>query len=123
MPAQVLVGDDHAPSSELISEILRSSGFEAISRTSRVEAAELLTKEKFHAVFLEMRMPPPDGLELARQVRASRVNASAVIIMITAKNRFSERFGRNKRTSICFISFSSTTSRGRDPGAPNDFCF
>jgi two-component system, OmpR family, response regulator len=85
VPAQVLVVDDHAPSSELISEILRSSGFEAISLTSSAEAAERLTKEKFHAVFLDMRMPPPDGLELARQVRASRINASAVIVMITGE--------------------------------------
>jgi CheY-like chemotaxis protein len=85
VPAQLLVVDDHAPSSELISEILRSSGFEAISLTSSAEAAERLTKEKFHAVFLDMRMPPPDGLELARQVRASRINASTVIIMITGE--------------------------------------
>jgi CheY-like chemotaxis protein len=85
VPGQVLVVDDHAPSSELISEILRSSGFEAISLTSSAEAAERLTKEKFHAIFLDMRMPPPDGIELARQVRASRVNASTVIIMITGE--------------------------------------
>src|ERR1700756_4878366 len=83
--AQILVVDDHAPSSELISEILRSSGFEAISLTSSAEAAERLTKEKFHAVFLAMRMPPPDGLELARQIRASRTNGSAVILMITGE--------------------------------------
>jgi CheY-like chemotaxis protein len=85
VPAQVLVVDDDAPSSELISEILRSSGFEAISLTSSAEVAERLTKEKFHAIFLDMHMPPPDGLELARQIRASRVNASTVIVMITGE--------------------------------------
>jgi CheY-like chemotaxis protein len=83
--AQILVVDDHEPSCELISEILRSAGFEADSLTSSAEAAERLAKEKFHAVFLDMRMPPPDGLELARTVRASRVNASAVIVMITGE--------------------------------------
>jgi len=83
--AQILVVDDHAPSSELIAEILEASGFQAISLTSSAEAAERLTKEKFHAVFLDMRMPPPDGLELARQIRTSRTNASAVIVMITGE--------------------------------------
>jgi len=34
---------------------------------------------------LDMRMPPPDGVELARQIRASRVNASTVIVMITGE--------------------------------------
>jgi CheY-like chemotaxis protein len=85
MRAQILVVDDHAPSCELIAEILRSAGFEANPLTSSREAAELLAKEKFHAVFLDMRMPPPDGLELARQVRGSRMNASTVIIMITGE--------------------------------------
>jgi response regulator RpfG family c-di-GMP phosphodiesterase len=32
-----------------------------------------------------MRMPPPDGTELARLIRASRVNASSVIVMITGE--------------------------------------
>src|SRR6266851_7713667 len=85
MPARVLVVDDHAPSCELIAEILRSAGFDASSLTNSREAAERLTNEKFHAVFLDMRMPPPDGLELARQIRGSRINASTVIIMITGE--------------------------------------
>ena len=83
--ARILVVDDHAPSCELISEILRSADFEATSLTSSAEAAERLAKEKFHAVFLDMRMPPPDGLELARHVRTSRVNASTIIVMITGE--------------------------------------
>ena len=85
LPAQILVVDDHAPSCELISEILRSAGFEANSLSSSAEAAERLTREKFHAVFLDMRMPPPDGLELARHVRNSHINASTVIVMITGE--------------------------------------
>jgi CheY-like chemotaxis protein len=83
--AQILVVDDDAPSCELICEILRSADFEAFPLTNSAEAAERLTKEKFHAVFLDMRMPPPDGLELARHVRASPMNASTVIVMITGE--------------------------------------
>ena len=86
MPAQILVVDDDPVSCELIAELLRSAGFEVSSLTSSAEAAERLSDEKFHAVFLDMRMPPPDGLELARHVRQSRINAPAVIIMITGEN-------------------------------------
>jgi CheY-like chemotaxis protein len=84
--AQILVVDDDAVSCELISELLRTAGFEASSLTSSAAAAERLSDEKFHAVFLDMRMPPPDGLELARHARNSRINASAVIVMITGEN-------------------------------------
>jgi CheY-like chemotaxis protein len=85
VPAQVLVVDDDPLTCELICEILRSTGMEANSVTDSAEAAERLRREKYHAVFLDMRMPPPDGVELARRVRASRVNASTVIVMITGE--------------------------------------
>lgn len=85
MPAKVLVVDDDPLSGELICEILRSAGMDASYLTSSTEAAGLLKREKYHAVFLDMRMPPPDGVELASQIRASRVNASTVIVMITGE--------------------------------------
>lgn len=85
MPAQILVVDDDPLTCELICEILRSAGMEANSVTDSAVAAERLRQEKFHAVFLDMRMPPPNGIELARQVRFSRVNASTVIVMISGE--------------------------------------
>ncbi len=85
MPARVLVVDDDPLAGELICEILRSAGMDASFITDSTEAAELLKREKYHAVFLDMRMPPPDGVEVARQIRASRVNASTVIVMITGE--------------------------------------
>src|SRR5207245_9314459 len=85
LPARILVVDDHAPTCELISEILCSAGMDADSATNSVEAVARLGREKFHAVFLDMHMPPPDGIELAQQVRASPVNASTVIVMITGE--------------------------------------
>jgi len=85
LPARVLVVDDDPLSGELICEILRSAGMDASFLTSSAEAAGLLNREKYHAVFLDMRMPPPDGVELAHQIRASRVDASTVIVMITGE--------------------------------------
>src|SRR6266481_4483362 len=80
LPARILVVDDDPLTGELICEILRSAGMDASFLTSSAEAAERLKREKYHAVFLDMRMPAPDGAELARQVRASRV-----IVMITGE--------------------------------------
>jgi DNA-binding response OmpR family regulator len=85
LPARILVVDDDPLTGELICEILRSAGMDASFLTSSAAAAGLLKREKYHAVFLDMRMPPPDGVELARQIRASRVNASTVIVMITGE--------------------------------------
>lgn len=91
LPAQILVVDDDPLTCELICEILRSAGMEANSVTDSAQAAERLRRERFHAVFLDMRMPAPDGTELARQIRASPANASTVIVMIT---------GEEERTAV-----------------------
>ena len=85
MPARVLVVDDDALTCELIREILCSAGMEAASLTDSTEAAARLRADKFHAIFLDVHMPPPDGIELARQIRASRTNATSVIVMITGE--------------------------------------
>jgi CheY-like chemotaxis protein len=83
--ARILVVDDDPLTSELICEILLSAGMRADCVTDSAAAAERLGQEKYHAVFLDMHMPPPDGLDLARQVRASSLNASTVIVMITGE--------------------------------------
>ncbi len=62
MSAKVLVVDDDALNCELIRAILCSVGMDADSVTNSAEAAARLGREKFHAVFLDMRMPPPDGI-------------------------------------------------------------
>jgi len=85
LPARILVVDDDPLTAELICEILLSASIDASFLTSSSEAAERLKREKYHAVFLDMRMPAPDGAELARQIRASRDNASTVIVMITGE--------------------------------------
>jgi CheY-like chemotaxis protein len=76
LPARILVVDDDPLNAELICEILRSAGMDASFLTSSTEAAARLKREKYHAVFLDMRMPTPDGAELARQIRVSHVNSS-----------------------------------------------
>jgi chemotaxis response regulator CheB len=75
LPRRVLVVDDDPLTCELVREILHSAGMEASSLTNSAQAAERVTREKYHAVFVDMRMPAPDGVELARHIRASRVNA------------------------------------------------
>jgi CheY-like chemotaxis protein len=85
VPAQVLVVDDDALSCELLREILSSAGMEAVSLTDSTEAASRLRTDKFHAIFLDLRMPAPDGIALARQIRASQINATSVIVMITGE--------------------------------------
>ena len=59
MPAQILVVDDDPLTCELICEILRSAGMDAVSLTDSTEPASRLRTEKFHAIFLDVRIANP----------------------------------------------------------------
>jgi two-component system response regulator ResD len=83
VPTRVCVVDDDPNMCELIAEMLRSAELESVSLTDSREAARLLAKEKFDAIFLDVRMPAPDGIELTRQIRASGMNQSTTIVVIT----------------------------------------
>lgn len=83
MPSKVLVVDDDPVVCELIQEVLTSAELEAHSMTDSAQAAARLREEKFDAVFFDLRMPPPDGIELARQMRTSGINQATPIVMIT----------------------------------------
>jgi CheY-like chemotaxis protein len=83
---RVLVVDDDPLTCELIQEGLSSAAIEAHAFTDSRQAATRLKESRFDAAFLDVRMPQPDGLELARQIRASGMNQKSVIVMITGED-------------------------------------
>lgn len=85
MPNKVLIVEDDPSLCEFIREVLRSADLETHAMTDSTQAAARLKTEKFNAVFLDMRMPSPDGIDLTRQMRASRLNLTTPIIVITGE--------------------------------------
>lgn len=83
MRLRVIVIDDDPAICEVIQMVLTSAGLDAVTETESARAAETLKKEKFDAIFLDVRMPPPDGIEIAQQVRSGGVNQKTPIIMVT----------------------------------------
>jgi CheY-like chemotaxis protein len=82
---RVLVVEDDPITCELIQEVLSSAEIEAHAVTDSTQAVARLKENKFDAAFLDVRMPAPDGIELARQIRASGLNQKTVIVMITGE--------------------------------------
>jgi CheY-like chemotaxis protein len=80
---RILVVDDEPALCELIETVLTSAGMDVRSFTSSAAVVELLKKEKFDAVFLDVHMPAPSGTEVARQMRTAGFNMKTPIVMIT----------------------------------------
>jgi two-component system, chemotaxis family, chemotaxis protein CheY len=85
VPTRILVVEDDPGLCEFIREVLSSAGLDAVATTDSVQAAARLKTEKFNAFFLDLRMPAPDGIELARQIRSSALNRVVPVIMITGE--------------------------------------
>jgi CheY-like chemotaxis protein len=82
-PQPALIVDDNLEICHLIESILYSTGMEALVPKDSAQAAELLRNQKFDAVFLDVNMPAPDGIELTRLMRASGCNQKTTVIMMT----------------------------------------
>jgi two-component system chemotaxis response regulator CheY len=83
---EILVVDDDPLICELIRDVLESAEITSQTTSDSRHASVLIREEKFDAVFLDVRMPAPDGIALARVVRASALNRTTPIAMITGES-------------------------------------
>jgi two-component system, LytTR family, response regulator LytT len=81
---EVLVVDDEAPALADLSRLLRSlpTTGEVSTAASGEEALRALAGRRFDAVFLDVRMPGIDGLELARVLR--RFEEPPAVVFVSA---------------------------------------
>ena len=96
MQRRALVVDDEPAVCRLIEDVMNSAGMKALTLTKSAEAGDHLRDEKFDVVLLDLRMPSPDGIEVARQTRGSGFNRMTPIIMISDDQHLSavsEGFG------------------------------
>ena len=83
MHRRALVVDDEPAVCQLIHDVMSSVGMNVLALTKSSDAANYLRDEKFDVVLLDLRMPSPDGIEVARQTRGSAFNRMTPIIMIS----------------------------------------
>jgi len=86
LPTRILVVDDEPLICELIRDVLESAEINSHTTSDSHQASILIREEKFDAIFLDVRMPAPDGIALAREVRGSALNRTTPIAMITGES-------------------------------------
>ncbi len=86
MPSRALVVDDDPANCELIQEVLHSVDIESLALTHSGQAVTCLAREKFDAIFLDVNMPTPNGIELTRKIRSGGLNVSTPIMVITGED-------------------------------------
>jgi CheY-like chemotaxis protein len=110
VPNKVLIVDDDEPTCEMIRDVLSMADVEACGLTNTAAAAQRLRQQKFDAVFLDSRMPSPDGLELTRQMRSSGMNRKTLVVMITG-DREKNFMARAFEAGVNFVLFKPVDRR------------
>lgn len=87
MEKRAIIVDDELATCELIEKVLASAGIESLTVTKSEEAPEILRHGRFAVAFLDSEMAFPDGLTLARQMRASGANRMTPIVLISHDQR------------------------------------
>jgi PAS domain S-box-containing protein len=82
--ARILLVEDHPFNQEIASELLRQAGATVAIANHGREALELLARERFDCVLMDVQMPEMDGYETTRRIRADPALAQMRVIAMTA---------------------------------------
>jgi len=83
MTTKILVIDDDAAVTDLLSMLLRSQGFDVIATNSSSDGLSFIRKDEPDMIILDLMMPDIDGWEVCRSVRAF---SQVPIIVLSALN-------------------------------------
>jgi PAS domain S-box-containing protein len=82
----VLVVDDDSKTLDLVSDMLRSSGYIPHAAASGKEALRLLSEVRMDAVLLDLVMPEMDGFEVLRKIKEQPALSDVPVFVLTAKD-------------------------------------
>jgi len=88
-PYDILMVEDSADDVELFLRTLRKvesdidMKIKAHPVADGAKATAALRGRKYDAIFLDINLPPPDGVELTKQVRCSELNRTTTIVILT----------------------------------------
>jgi PAS domain S-box-containing protein len=91
-PPHILVVDDDEPNRIMLKAMLDNGGFKTELAESGTKTLELLQNPdlSFDLVLLDKRMPPPDGIETMKRIRALEHGDSIKVVIVTASGFYDE---------------------------------
>jgi len=83
---RLLIVDDNAMNRDMLARRLEREGYHVTTAAGGRQALELLDKEEFDLVLLDILMPDMDGYEVLEKLKANEVTRELPVIMLTAVN-------------------------------------
>jgi CheY-like chemotaxis protein len=83
-PPRILIVEDDACTALLFKNLLQKEGYQIQHCADGEAALQILAKEPFDAVVLDLLMPRVDGMQVLKEMRASTDHALTPAVIITA---------------------------------------
>ncbi|MEO0117114.1 MAG: sigma-54 dependent transcriptional regulator, partial [candidate division WOR-3 bacterium] len=80
--SQILIVDDEEIMRQSLTDWLKEDGYEVVAVEDGFKALELVQKESFNVMLVDLKMPKMDGIEVLRAVK--KLNLDVPVIIITA---------------------------------------
>jgi diguanylate cyclase (GGDEF)-like protein len=84
--SRILVVDDISENRTILTRRFERRGFEIVEAEGGLAAIELIDKQSFDLVLLDVMMPGIDGIETLRRIRSRKSASMLPVIMVTAKS-------------------------------------
>ena len=90
-PGAILIIDDEASLRQTLARILQRAGFTVTTAAGGKEAFELLRQQSFDLVYMDIRMPDINGLELISFIKKNEAHKTTPILIISTASSERDR--------------------------------
>jgi DNA-binding NtrC family response regulator len=80
MSAKVLLVDDEKEFLDILGERMKLRGMEVKTSSSALAALDVLEKESFDVIILDLMMPEMDGLEALKRIKKNRPELQVILL-------------------------------------------
>ena len=81
---KILIIEDNRDSRDILSKLLRMSGYEVVSASDGENGYELAVNQKPDLIITDINMPKMDGIQFVRRVRKNLALAETPVLVVTA---------------------------------------
>jgi DNA-binding NtrC family response regulator len=101
MPASILVVDDESTITDALQLLLSDNGYDVIVASTAKEAETLLARRWFDLVFLDLRLPDADGIDLLKHIKHTAPQVE--VVLMTAHGSLEITIEAIKRGAFYYI--------------------
>jgi DNA-binding response OmpR family regulator len=81
---KILIVEDNRDSRDILSKLLRMSGYEVVSASDGETGYELAINHKPDLIITDINMPKMDGIQFVRRLRTNMALAQTPVLVVTA---------------------------------------